>query len=81
MNCFNSEMKRVCSSCINPISENKTCSRHIVMLKKTNKWIKSNASFVIRLIVFKRTSENFESAREFLLKTDKTWLRKNDFRW
>ena len=46
MNCFNCEMEKSCKSCLDLISQKKTYSTDINMLKKTSKSISSNASLL-----------------------------------
>ena len=80
MNCFNCEMERACKLCLNLISQKKTYSTDISMLK-TKPPNEHHQMLPYYEGVYKPKQKNidFESAREFLMKRDYKMVEKRRF--
>ena len=81
MNCFNYDMQRVCETGSDEISQKKTYSININMLKQkpTNAYYQT-LPFFISEYKPKQINIDFEPTRELLMKTDKNWFRKDGLR-
>ena len=80
MNCFNCEMGRACKSCLDLISQKKTYSTDINMLKRKppNEYHQMLPYYVGK---YEHTQKNidFESAKEILMKEDYKMVEKRRF--
>ena len=74
MNCFNCEMKRACKSCLDLISQNKTYSTDINMLKRKPTKYHQMLAYYESKNKPKQNNIDFESARENLMREGKKWL-------
>ena len=81
MNCFNCEMIKARKSCLDLISQEKTYSTNINMLKR-HPPNKNHEMLPLYEGVYEPTQNkiDFESAKEILMEADKKWLNKDDFR-
>ena len=80
MNCFNCEMERACKSCLDLISQKKTYSTDINMLKRKppNQYHQMLPHYVGKYEP-KQSNIDFESAREILMKEDYKMVIKRRF--
>ena len=79
-NCFNCEMERGCKSSLDLISQNKTYSTHINMLKKKlpHEYHQKLPYYISKYEPMQNNTD-FESARVFLMKEDYKMLEKRRF--
>ena len=80
MNCFNCEMERVCKTCLDLISQKKTYSTDINMLKRkpSNKFNQKLPHCVGKYEPIQNNT-NFESATKILMKEDFKMVGKRQF--
>ena len=80
MNCFNCEMERACKSCLDLISQKKTYSTDINMLKrKPPNQYHQMLPFYEGVFKPKQNNIDFKSAREILMKEDYKMVEKRRF--
>ena len=80
MNCFNCEMERACKTCLNLISQKKTSSTDINMLKRKppNQYNQMLPCYVGKYDP-KQNNIDFDSAKEVLMKEDNKMIVKRRF--
>ena len=80
MNCFNCEMERACKKCLDLISEKKTYSTDINMLKRKppNQYHQTLPHYVGKYEP-KQNNIDFESAKDILMKEDDKMVVKRRF--
>ena len=80
MNCFNCEMERACNPCLDLISQKKTYSTNINMVKRKPPNGKHQMlPYYEGIYEAKQNNINFESAKEILMEADKKMVKQRRF--